>query len=141
MTNSNRKGKTGERELANELKARGFTARRGQQFSGANGDADVVGLPGIHIECKRYKTITAGDLDTFMEQAKNDTPPAQLPAVFWRADRQKWRVTMTAAAFVSLVNHWPAGNPLAEWLDDEKVTLSLDDFIAIYKARKPRWPR
>ena len=52
--NSNRKGKEGERELANLLKDRyGYDCRRGQQFCGSNGDADVVGLPGIHIECKR----------------------------------------------------------------------------------------
>lgn len=138
MTNSNRKGKTGERELANELKARGFTARRGQQFSGANGDADVVGLPGIHIECKRYKTITAGDLDMFMWQAKNDAPPAQLPAVFWRADRQKWRVTVPAGSFVCLVQGWPVDAKILEDQNDKKVTLSLDDFLAIYKERRPR---
>lgn len=53
--NSNRKGKEGERELANLLKSHGYDCRRGQQFCGSNGDADVVGLPGIHIECKRVE--------------------------------------------------------------------------------------
>lgn len=56
--NSNRKGKEGERELANLLKDRyGYDCRRGQQFCGSNGDADVVGLPGIHIECKRVEKL------------------------------------------------------------------------------------
>lgn len=52
--NSNQKGKKGERELAAILKSYGYEdSRRGQQYCGSNGDADVVGLPGIHIECKR----------------------------------------------------------------------------------------
>lgn len=47
-----------ERELANLLKDRyGYDCRRGQQFCGSNGDADVVGLPGIHIECKRVEKL------------------------------------------------------------------------------------
>ena len=43
------KGKRGERELAGKLREYGYDCRRGQQYAGANGDADVVGLPGIHI--------------------------------------------------------------------------------------------
>ena len=53
MTNSRRKGASGERELAKKLREYGYEARRGQQYCGSNGDADVVGIPGIHIECKR----------------------------------------------------------------------------------------
>ena len=48
--NSRNKGAAGERELSNKLKEYGFDTRRGQQYSGANGDADVVGLHEIHIE-------------------------------------------------------------------------------------------
>ena len=49
------KGKRGERELAMKLREYGYDCRRGQQYCGANGDADVLGLPGIHIECKRVR--------------------------------------------------------------------------------------
>ena len=42
------KGKRGEREVALILREHGFEARRGQQYCGANGDADVV-LSLIHI--------------------------------------------------------------------------------------------
>ena len=45
--NSREKGKRGELELARALRALGYDCRRGQQYSGKNGDADVVGLPGI----------------------------------------------------------------------------------------------
>lgn len=50
--NSRQKGAAGERELAKALRSHGFETRRGQQYCGSNGDADVVGLPGVHIECK-----------------------------------------------------------------------------------------
>ena len=46
--NSRAKGKRAELELSHVLQEYGYNARRGQQFSGANGDADVVGLDGIH---------------------------------------------------------------------------------------------
>ena len=50
--NSRSKGAKGERELAKILREYGYPCRRGQQYSGANGDADVVGFPNIHIEVK-----------------------------------------------------------------------------------------
>ena len=40
------KGKRGERELAGILRDYGYDTRRGQQFCGSDGSADVVGLPG-----------------------------------------------------------------------------------------------
>ena len=53
MINSREKGKRFERKLASILKNDyGYDCRRGQQYCGANGDADVIGLPGIHIEAK-----------------------------------------------------------------------------------------
>ena len=54
MTNSKQKGARGERELSSKLKEYGYSTRRGQQYCGANGDADVVGLNGVHIEVKKY---------------------------------------------------------------------------------------
>lgn len=60
--NSRRKGKGGELELAKKLREYGYDCRRGQQYCGANGDADVVGIPGVHIECKRTNRINVYDL-------------------------------------------------------------------------------
>ena len=65
--NSRNKGAKGERELAEKLRGMGFKTRRGQQYSGANGDADVVGIEGLHIECKRVERL---DLDGAMERAR-----------------------------------------------------------------------
>ena len=90
--NSRAKGAADERELANTLKEYGYTARRGQQYSGANGDADVVGLNGVHIECKRVERL---NIDDAMAQAIADVREGELPAVFHRKNRKKWLVTMT----------------------------------------------
>ena len=89
--NSNRKGKEGERELSNLLKKYGYNARRSQQYCGANGDADVVGLDGIHIECKRVERL---NIDDAMAQAVADAREGETPAVFHRKNRKGWLVTM-----------------------------------------------
>ena len=53
---SRTKGKVGEREFVQVLKAAGIGARRGQQFSGLGDSPDVVtDLPHVHFECKRVE--------------------------------------------------------------------------------------
>ena len=89
---SKNKGKVGERELANILKEHGFNARRNQQYNGAVGDADVVGVPNIHIECKRVESL---NLSKAMEQSKRDARDGEAPMVFHRKNREPWYVTMT----------------------------------------------
>ena len=80
--NSREKGAAAERELANILKKHGYTARRGQQYSGANGDADVVGIPGVHIECKRVERLNIHDA---MQQSVRDARDGEVPVVIhWK---------------------------------------------------------
>ena len=55
--NSRNKGKIGELELAKLFRDHGFKSRRGQQYCGTSGEADVTGLPGLHIECKRVERL------------------------------------------------------------------------------------
>lgn len=92
MTNSKAKGSRGERELSSKFKEHGFDTRRGQQYCGANGDADVVGLPNIHVECKRVQAL---NIYNAISQAKADAKEGELPTVFHRKDRCEWLVTMT----------------------------------------------
>ena len=89
--NSNAKGKKGERELANKLGEYGYQSRRVQQYCGSNVDADVIGLPGIHIECKRVEKLNIYDA---VEQSKNDAKPEEIPVVMHRKNRKEWLVTM-----------------------------------------------
>ena len=98
--NSRDKGKRGELELAHILQRYGYSARRGQQYSGANGDADVIGLPGIHIEVKRVESL---NLYKAMEQAMNDSDgTGKIPTVFHRKNNKQWLVTMNLNDWIKL---------------------------------------
>ena len=97
--NSREKGARGERELANILKAHGYDARRGQQFCGKNGDADVVGLDGIHIECKRVEHL---NIDAAMNQSKRDARDGEIPTVFHRKNNRPRLVTMELENFLKI---------------------------------------
>lgn len=101
--NSRNKGKRGELEVAHLLQKYGYETRRGQQFSGANGDADVVGLPGIHIEVKRVEKL---NIENAVEQAVRDARDGERPAVFHRKNRQEWLVTMPFDEWIELYQAW-----------------------------------
>lgn len=97
--NSRQKGARGERELANLLKEYGYECRRGQQYSGSNGDADVVGLSGIHIECKRVEKL---NIEKAMAQSSRDARDGEMPVVMHRKDRHPWLVTMAMGDFMEM---------------------------------------
>lgn len=99
MTNSREKGARFERTLAKKLKEYGYDARRGQQYCGANGDADVVGLPGIHIEAKAVERL---NIYNAMEQAVNDKKDYEVPAVFHKKNHKPILVTMRLEDWIDL---------------------------------------
>jgi len=99
MTNSRAKGARGERELSSKLKEYGYETRRGQQYCGANGDADVVGLPGVHIECKRVEHL---NLYNAIAQAKADAKNKEIPTIFHRKDNHEWLVTLTLEDYMKI---------------------------------------
>lgn len=109
--NSRQKGSRGERELAKIFREHGYEARRGLQYCGASGDADVIGLPGIHVECKRVEKLNLLDA---MEQAVRDAREGELPTVFHRRDRCEWLVTMRLEDWFSLFREWEAGMDLIQ---------------------------
>lgn len=96
--NSRNKGAAGERELANILKGYGYDTRRGQQYCGANGDADVVGIPGMHIECKRVEKL---NLDAAMDQSERDAKEGEIPVVIHRKNRKRWKITLYLDDFIT----------------------------------------
>lgn len=107
MPNSKRKGKNGELEVARILRSYGYKdCRRGQQYCGASGDADVVGLPGIHIEVKRRERL---DIYAAIEQAKRNAKN-RLPAVFHRKNNCEWLVTMPLEKWMALYSDYEAGD-------------------------------
>jgi hypothetical protein len=109
--NSRDKGARYERELAGQLRDYGYAARRGQQYSGANGDADVVGLPGLHIEAKRREKMQLYD---WMAQSVRDARPGELPVVMHRKNDSQTLVTMRLPDFMKLYSEYAAGFGLEE---------------------------
>ena len=89
---SQRKGRTGELELARLLRGYGYDVQPGQAVSyGAT--PDLVGLSGVHIECKRNERLNVPEA---MAQAVRDADRFRdgAPAVFHRRNRSGWLVTM-----------------------------------------------
>ncbi len=100
--NSKQKGKRGELELAARLKEHGFPdIHRSVQYNGRiqEGDPDLIGLPGIHIECKRVERLNIQDA---MDQTVRDHKDGEMPAVFHRKNRGQWMVTMQLEDWIQL---------------------------------------
>lgn len=107
--NSKRKGKAGELELSRKLREHGYDVRRSVQYNGKEeeGQADLLGLPGVHIECKRVEKLNMYDA---VNQAKRDSEGTGcLPAVFSRRNNCEWLVTMPLDAWIELYREWEAG--------------------------------
>lgn len=98
--NSRAKGKRGELEWAAYCREHGFDCRRGVQYCGADGSADVVGVPGYHMEVKRVERL---DLQAAMEQSKRDARDGETPIVAHRRNGCKWLVTMEAEEWLKIV--------------------------------------
>ena len=101
MVNGKQKGKRGELELAKKLNEHGFTTRRSVQYNGKadDGKADLLGLPGIHIECKRVERL---HIEAAMFQAIQDAKGGEFPTVFHRKNGGGWLVTMRLDDWVEL---------------------------------------
>ena len=87
-----RKGRAGELELVGVLHDHGIPARPGDAVSYGS-PPDVVGVPGVHVECKRVEKL---NLQAAMDQAVRDAVRFRdgRPAVFHRKNRRGWLVTM-----------------------------------------------
>lgn len=106
--NSKQKGARFERALASQFRFYGYDARRTAQYCGNTGDAaDVVGLPGLHIEAKHQERMQLYD---WMAQAKRDAAgTGNLPAVFHKKNNCKILVTMELEDFMEIYREWEAG--------------------------------
>lgn len=113
--NSRQKGKAGELELARKLKEYGYDAKRSVQYNGKDGRADVLGLPSIHIECKRVERLNLYDA---MEQAKRDAKNGDSPTVFHRKNRSRWLVTMELDDFMKLYKAFEINQCLREFVEE-----------------------
>ena len=107
MTNARNKGKRYELHVASLFRSEGFgDVRRSQQFCGANGDADVVGVRGLHIECKAREKMQLYD---WMSQAKSEAKNGDLPVVIHKKNHCADLVTMEFKDWIELYREWEAG--------------------------------
>lgn len=100
-TNSRNKGKRGERQWRDELRANGYPARRGQQFSGSPDSPDVIcdGLPWAHFEVKFVEHL---NFSAAMAQARRDAG-GKAAFLAHRRNHRPWLVTMDAERFYRLL--------------------------------------
>lgn len=107
-TNGKQKGKRGELELARKLREYGYDAKRTVQYNGKaeEGEADLKGLPGIHIECKRTEALRLYDA---VDQAKRDAAGSKIPVVFHRKNNREWLAIMPLDEFITIYREWEAG--------------------------------
>ena len=107
MINSKKKGAAGEREFANYCKAMGFDVRRTAQYNGKELDskADVIGIPGIHIEVKRTERLNLYDA---LAQSKHDAGE-DIPVVMHRKNDCEWVVIQPLKDWINLYREWEMG--------------------------------
>lgn len=96
-----RKGATGEREFAEQLRESGFDARRGQQFHGGADSPDVISeqLKWMHFEVKRVEALS---ISNACQQAERDASGKPW-AVAHRKNNEPWYITIRLDFFVKLL--------------------------------------
>lgn len=94
------KGARAEREVMYLLRECGYPVERGGTQSYGQ-QPDLYGLDGIHIEVKRREAV---NLSAALAQAEADAQKFGdgLPAVFHRANRKPWTVSMPLDAWLQL---------------------------------------
>jgi Holliday junction resolvase len=97
VIHSRNKGKRGERAWRDELRANGYAARRGQQFSGSPDSPDVIcdALASLHFEVKCVERLNIEDA---MDQARRDAG-VNTPVVAHKRNHRRWLVTLNAEDF------------------------------------------
>lgn len=122
--NSRAKGCRGEREWRDMLRAEGYEARRGQQFSGGTDSPDVIcgDLPNLHFEVKRTE---GGNPYHWTDQATRDAGANKLPVVAHKRNGRDWLVMMPANVFFQLLRE--TNQPLIHNNNDNTTTIQTQD--------------
>lgn len=78
------KGAQFERDVQDMARAHGFRAARRAFASGAQGGADLTGIPGVALECKRAERI---ELRSWWQQTANAADAGETPVLALRWSR------------------------------------------------------
>lgn len=97
---SQKKGRRAEIELARILQGYGYSAEPGRALN-YGAVPDLIGLPDIHIECKRAEALR---LSEWLAQARRDADKFGdgMPAVFHRKNKAPWLVTMELPSWLEI---------------------------------------
>jgi hypothetical protein len=131
-----RKGQTGEREILKELVA--VMTRVEMEFVAARvpfvahsedvkrntlqsdrGGFDIHGVPLLAVEVKRVEALALG---SWVKQAQSQAKRGELPVLFYRQSKAKWKV-QTYAAMTDQHGSWVS----RVWCE-----MSLDQFLEFY---------
>ena len=95
------KGRRGEIELAQFLRDRGLSEARPGDPLNYGTQPDVIGINGLHIECKRHERL---EISKWYGQAQQDAQRMQdgLPAVIYRQNRRPWMIVLSLSDFLEL---------------------------------------
>jgi Holliday junction resolvase len=139
--NSRAKGARGEREFAEYLRAYGWGARRGQQFSGSPDSPDVVtDIPGVHFEVKR---VEKGSIYPWLAQAKADAGTSgKVAVVAHRRNKEPWIAIMPMSDLMELLNGRAADMQSLPEVDgarsEEGSGVGPGRVVAAVRRRRPR---
>ena len=119
-----RKGATGERELAHQLREWLGCAVTRNLEQARSGGCDLLGIPGWAIECKRAARPRLSDWwRQCCEQAQSTEAR---PALCYRLDRQPWRVMLALRDVADGFHQAPLS---------QTVETSLEVFAALVRER------
>lgn len=101
---SKARGKRAELDLVHKLQEFGFLeARRTAQYCGkAAGTSDVVGIPGVHCECKAVERLNIWEALLQSERDSKADGNGDIPAVFFKRNRTGFYVAVPLKDFVRL---------------------------------------
>ena len=101
------KGRRAEIELAAYLQEKGYTAAAPGAPLNYGKEADITGVNGLHIECKRHEKI---EVNKWYTQAAEDAERMQdgKPVVIFRQNRRQWMAVLSLSDFLDLIGG--AGN-------------------------------
>ena len=96
------KGRRGEIELARYLQENGFTDAKPGAPLNYGKEADITGISGLHIECKRHERL---EINKWYEQAAEDAARMQdgAPAVIYRQNRRQWMIVLSLNDFLKMI--------------------------------------
>lgn len=130
--NSRAKGASAEREVAALIHEElGIRLNRNLEQYRSDEQGDLNGLPGWTVEVKHYAKANDFKPEWWKQVSVAADRNKEMPALFWRGNRQAWRVTVRLSSINS---------DIAFDLLQEPVTLSFRAWASLVRENLPVSP-